>query len=146
MYFTAFGKETGEHLYYQHLYSVRLMEAGWQHLSTESGNHQIYASEKEISFVDNISTVHEPTRSVLRDGSGKAIELQQVNIDRATELAKVPEIFNVKAADGATDLYGVMWKPFDFDPKKKYPVISYVYPGLKLSLFLSLLGLHGIKL
>src|SRR5690625_6444784 len=41
----------------------------------------------------------------------------------------LPENFTVKAKDGVTDLYGVMWKPADFDPEKKYPIISYVYPG-----------------
>ena len=131
MFFTAFGREEGEHPYYQHLYSVRFDGNRLQHLSPESGNHQVYASTEGNYFVDNISTVDTPTRSVLRDGSGKIIlELQQVNIDRATELVwEVPETFTVKAADGATDLYGVMWKPFDFDPNKKYPIVSYVYPG-----------------
>ena len=42
---------------------------------------------------------------------------------------KMPETFSVKAADGETDLYGVMWKPFDFDSTKRYPIISCVYPG-----------------
>ncbi len=42
---------------------------------------------------------------------------------------KFPETFTVKAADGVTDLYGVMYKPFDFDPQKSYPIIDYVYPG-----------------
>ena len=42
---------------------------------------------------------------------------------------RAPERFRVKAADGVTDLYGVMWKPADFDPQKKYPIISAVYPG-----------------
>jgi len=42
---------------------------------------------------------------------------------------KFPEIFKVKADDGITDLYGVMYKPFDFDSTKKYPLIEYVYPG-----------------
>jgi dipeptidyl-peptidase 4 len=42
---------------------------------------------------------------------------------------KFPEAFQVKADDGVTDLYGVMYKPFDFDPNKKYPIVAYVYPG-----------------
>jgi dipeptidyl aminopeptidase/acylaminoacyl peptidase len=41
----------------------------------------------------------------------------------------MPETFTVKAKDGVTDLYGVMYKPFNFDSTRKYPVISYVYPG-----------------
>ena len=42
---------------------------------------------------------------------------------------KFPELFKVKAADGVTDLYGVMYKPYDFDSTKVYPIIDYVYPG-----------------
>jgi dipeptidyl-peptidase-4 len=42
---------------------------------------------------------------------------------------KFPQIFKVKADDGITDLYGVMYKPFNFDSTKKYPVVEYVYPG-----------------
>ncbi len=42
---------------------------------------------------------------------------------------KFPEPFMVKADDGITDLYGVMYKPFDFDPARKYPIIAFVYPG-----------------
>lgn len=131
LFFTAYGKEEGEHPYYQHLYSVRFDGSRLTHLTPESGNHQTYASPEGNYFVDNISTVDQPTRSVLRDGNGRVIlELQTVNIDRATELGwQMPETFTVKAADGATDLYGVMWKPFDFDPNKKYPIVSYVYPG-----------------
>ena len=47
----------------------------------------------------------------------------------------MPETFSVKSADGETDLYGVMWKPFDFDSTKKYPIISCVYPGHKPTTF-----------
>lgn len=42
---------------------------------------------------------------------------------------KFPESFTAKADDGVTDIYGVMYKPFDFDPAKKYPIVAYVYPG-----------------
>jgi dipeptidyl-peptidase-4 len=131
LFFTAYGREEGEHPYYQHLYSVRFDGSRLTHLTPESGNHQTYASPEGNYFVDNISTVNSPTRTVLRDGNGRVIlDLQTVHIDRATELGwQMPETFTVKAADGATDLYGVMWKPFDFDPNKKYPIVSYVYPG-----------------
>lgn len=131
MYFTGFGKETGQNPYYENLYSVKFDGSNFRHLSPEDANHQIYASREGNYFVDNYSTVDQPTVSVLRDGSGKVIlDLQKTDISRATELGwKFPEEITVKAADGVTDLYGVMWKPFDFDSSKSYPVISYVYPG-----------------
>ena len=56
--------------------------------------------------------------------------LETADVSRLVEAGwKMPETFIVKAADGVTDLYGNMWKPFDFDPKKSYPIIVHVYPG-----------------
>jgi dipeptidyl aminopeptidase/acylaminoacyl peptidase len=131
IFFTGYGREQGQHPYYANLYSVNFNGSNFKHLTPEDANHRIFASDEGNYFVDNISTVDQPTRAVLRDGTGRIIlELQQVDISRATEIGwDVPEEFVVKAADGYTDLYGVMWKPFDFDPSKKYPIISYVYPG-----------------
>ena len=58
------------------------------------------------------------------------MDLEKADISRMQEMGwKAPERFKVKAADGVTDLYGVMWKPFDFDSTKHYPIISSVYPG-----------------
>ncbi|MGB9893650.1 MAG: alpha/beta hydrolase family protein, partial [Candidatus Saccharicenans sp.] len=58
------------------------------------------------------------------------VELEATDVSRLLAAGfKYPESFTVKAADGQTDLYGVMYKPFDFSPEKKYPVIAYVYPG-----------------
>ncbi len=131
IFFQGYGREEGQHPYYENLYSVKFDGSNFKHLTPENANHRIFASDEGNYFVDNFSTVDQPTKSVLRDGSGRIIlELQEVNISRATELGwKFPEMFTVKAADGVTDLYGVMWKPFDFDSTKNYPVISYVYPG-----------------
>lgn len=137
MFFTGYGREAGNHPYYQQLYSVRFDGSRLSLLTPENANHTISASPEGNYFVDNFSTVQQPTVSVVRDATGKVIlNLQEVNIDRATELGwKVPETFVVKAADGVTDLYGVMWKPFDFDSTKSYPIISYVYPGPQVEPF-----------
>lgn len=131
IFFEAYGREPGNEPYYQHLYSVKFDGSRMTHLTPEYANHRIFASPEGNYFVDNMSRVDMPTKAVVRDGSGKVIiDLQEVNIDRATELGwKYPEKFKVKAADGVTDIYGVMWKPFDFDSTKNYPLISYVYPG-----------------
>lgn len=131
IFFQGYGREEGRHPYYENLYSVKFDGSNFKHLTPENANHRIFASDEGNYFVDNYSRVDQPTKSVLRDGNGRIIlELQEVDISRATELGwKFPEMFTVKAADGVTDLYGVMWKPFDFDSTKKYPVVSYVYPG-----------------
>ena len=71
-------------------------------------------------------------RFTLKDNNGRVIikDLAKVDIRRAYEMGwRAPERFVVKAADGLTDLHGIMWKPADFDPNKKYPIISSVYPG-----------------
>jgi len=70
-------------------------------------------------------------KSQLRDALGNVvIDLEATDVAALVEAGfKFPEPFKIKADDGITDLYGVMYKPFDFDPKMKYPIILYVYPG-----------------
>jgi len=131
IYFQGYGREPDVNPYYSDLYSVRFDGSRMSLLTPENANHRIFASEEGNYFVDNYSRVDLPTTAVVRDGSGNVIiQLQQVNIDRATEIGwKMPEQITVKAADGVTNLHGIMWKPFDFDSTKTYPVITYVYPG-----------------
>lgn len=145
IFFNAYGKEAGQHLYYSHLYSVKFNGSGLRHLTPENANHQISASEKGNYFVDNYSRVDMPTVSVLRDASGKVTAtLEETNIDGLKAMGwQAPEDYIVKAADGITDIYGVMWKPFDFDPNKKYPIISYVYPGPQTEPFPTSFGVGG---
>jgi dipeptidyl aminopeptidase/acylaminoacyl peptidase len=82
-------------------------------------------------FVDNSSRVNVAPHSALRDASGTLLaDLETTDVSALLENGfKYPEPFQVKADDGITDLYGVMYKPFDFDPRRRYPVIEYVYPG-----------------
>ena len=82
-------------------------------------------------FVDTYSRINQVPKSVVRDKNGNVVlELETTDMARLLEAGwKMPEPFTVKAADGVTDLLGVMWKPFDFDPGKKYPIVTYVYPG-----------------
>lgn len=131
LYFEGYGKEEGVNPYYSMLYKVNFDGSNFERLTPEDANHNISASEEGNYFVDNYSTVQDPTRSVLRNENGEVItELEHTDTSKLEEAGwKAPEPFSVKAADDATDLYGVMWKPFDFDTTKTYPVISYVYPG-----------------
>ncbi|RNC79717.1 MAG: S9 family peptidase [Balneola sp.] len=137
IYFTAYGKEEGKHPYYQHLYSVRFDGSRMNHLTPEDANHSVIASNEGNFFVDRYSRIDHPTTNVVRNAAGEVIiNLQQVDVSPLEELGwKAPENFMVKAADGHTDIYGVMWKPFDFDSTKQYPIISYVYPGPQVEPF-----------
>lgn len=131
MYFQANGREPGENVYYQHLYRVRLDGTGLTLLDPGDYHHNSSLSPSRQFLVDNATRVDQVPFSVLRDADGKLVlELEKMDVSRLNEVGwQPPETFIVKAADGVTDLYGNLWKPFDFDPKKKYPIILNVYPG-----------------
>ena len=131
MYFTANSHEPGEDPYYDHLYRVNLDGTGLKLLTLGNFDHAITASDDGKYFLDTFSRVDTAPKSVLYDAEGAQLaSLETADVSRLLAAGfKYPEIFHVKAADGITDLYGVMYKPFDFDPSRKYPVIEYVYPG-----------------
>lgn len=131
LYFEGYGREKGVNPYYAQLYKVNFNGSDMERLTSENATHEISASNKGNYFVDNYSRVDMPTKSVLRNGEGEVVmKLEETGISRMKEAGwKAPETFKVKAADDATDLYGVMWKPFNFDSTKSYPIITYVYPG-----------------
>jgi len=131
IYYEGFGKEEGRNPFYSHHYKVRFDGSRQQLLTPEDANHSVSTSDTRDYFVQNFSRPDMPTKVVLRNNEGEVItELEEVDMTRLEEAGyNHPENFSVKAKDGKTDLYGVMWKPADFDPEKTYPIISYVYPG-----------------
>ncbi len=131
LYFMANGKEANEDPYYYHLYRVNFDGSGLKLLNSGNLDHQISMSDDARFFVDNFSRVNTTPQSALYDQNGKKImDLETADLSLLMAAGyKFPEPFKVKADDGITDLYGVMYKPFNFDPNKKYPVIEYVYPG-----------------
>jgi dipeptidyl aminopeptidase/acylaminoacyl peptidase len=131
VYFTAAGREKGEDPYYTHLYRVGYDGTGLKLLNPGDGSHSTSLSESNRYFVDNASRVDAVPEATLHDvAAGTASKLETVDVSALLESGfKYPEPFSVKADDGVTDLYGVMYKPFDFDPKRRYPIIAYVYPG-----------------
>jgi dipeptidyl-peptidase 4 len=131
VFFRGVGGERDENPYYQHLYRVNPDGSGLTLLDAGNANHTTILSPSKRFTVNNFSRVDLPGRSVLRDDRGNIVmELEETDIDRLTEIGwRAPEEFRVKAADGITDVYGVMWKPFDFDATRNYPVIAHVYPG-----------------
>lgn len=131
LYFTANGREKGEDPYYLHLYRVNLDGTGLQLLNKDNFNHRVSMNDAHLCFVDNFSRIDAVPQAVLRDSNGNTLlELETADLSGLQEVGfQFPEPFKVKADDGVTDLYGVMYKPFDFDENKKYPIIAYVYPG-----------------
>lgn len=131
IYFEAFGREEGVHPYYSMKYKVPIDRGEMTLLTGEPANHSFSMSKSNKYFVDTYSTVDMVPQSVLRDNNGRVLlELEKADLSQLRMSGwKMPETFVLKAKDGVTDLYGVMYKPFNFDSTRKYPVISYVYPG-----------------
>lgn len=131
LYFTASGKETNEDPYYMHLYRVNFDGSNLRLLNAGDYDHSASMDDNEQYYVDNYSRVNAIPKSTLYNSEGRKItDLESADLSSLFATGyKFPEIFKVKADDGITDLFGVMYKPFDFDSTKKYPVIEYVYPG-----------------
>jgi dipeptidyl aminopeptidase/acylaminoacyl peptidase len=130
-YVTAVGRESGEDPYYPHLYRVGLDGTSIKLLNPGDASHAANLSEPMKYFVNNVSRVDATPSAALHDTLGNVVmKLETPDVSALEEHGfKFPEPFKVKAEDGVTDLFGVMYKPFDFDPSKKYPIILYVYPG-----------------
>src|SRR5205085_1885338 len=131
VYFRGNGHEPGENVYYEHLYRVNLDGTGLTLLDPGPSFHRSTLAPSRQFLVDNHSRVDEAPAAVLRDAHGrKLLDLERADLSRLLETGwKMPETFVVKAADGVTDLFGNLWKPYDFDPKKRYPIVAHVYPG-----------------
>lgn len=131
VYFLANGKEKDENPYYEHLYKVNVNGSGLTRLTEGDYFHQISLSDNAQFAVDNFSRVNTVPCADLIDRNGnKVMTIQDSDFSSLMAAGyKFPELFKVKAADGVTDLYGVMYKPYNFDSTKVYPIIDYVYPG-----------------
>src|SRR6478672_647316 len=133
VWFTGVNREAGHHPYHQHLYRVNLDDGAEPVLlSPEDAMHTFKLSPDGKQVVDTYSTTTVAPVSVLRDANdGKVLhEIAKADLTRLKAIGWVaPEPIVVKARDGKTDLYGMMFKPSNFDPNKKYPIVNYIYPG-----------------
>jgi dipeptidyl aminopeptidase/acylaminoacyl peptidase len=131
VYFLGAGKEKDRHPYFAHLYRVGLDGTGLTLLTPEDATHNVSLSPSGRYFVDSYSRPDVPPVTVLRDTTGKLIQtLEKADISRLVATGWKPVTpFTVKARDGSTDLYGLMYKPTMFDPARKYPIIDHIYPG-----------------
>lgn len=129
--FRACGKEKGENPYQMHVYRVSLQGAEPKMLDIPDMYVEAIATEDGKYFIANYSRVDYKPASALFDATGRKVcDLGEADFSLLFAAGyKFPERFKVKAADGITDLYGAIYKPFDFDSTKVYPICDYVYPG-----------------
>lgn len=131
--FKACGMDKGEDPYLEKYYSLNIDNGRIQPLTPENANHNVTFSSDYTYFVDSYSRVDLPPTLVVRSAAdGKVIlkPQQQPDISKAVEAGwRMPEVFSAKGRDGQTDIWGVIVRPSDFDPTKKYPVIEYIYAG-----------------
>ena len=137
IYFTANGEglpksNPNEDPYNIHYCRVQFNGKGFVDLTPEEGNHSVTFNEDKSYLVDTYSTVENPPVTVLREGkSGKIMQtLGTLDISKLKEAGwRAPEVFVAKGRDGVTDIWGIIQRPSNFDPSKKYPIIEYIYSG-----------------
>jgi dipeptidyl aminopeptidase/acylaminoacyl peptidase len=130
LYFMADGREPGNP-YFSHFYKVGFDGKQLTLLSPEEGNHQVTLSPSQKYFIDSYSTRAVAPVTVLRNLDGKIITgLEKTDLSRLAAAGwNPPTPFSVKAHDGKTDIYGMMYTPTTLDKTKKYPIINRIYPG-----------------
>ena len=128
--FSACGVNKDENPYQLHTYRVSLEGGAIRQLDMDDMNVEATACDDAKYMVANCSRVDYAPETYLIGADGRRTLLEQADLSLLYKAGyKMPERFKVKAADGVTDLYGAMYKPFDFDSTKVYPIIDYVYPG-----------------
>jgi dipeptidyl aminopeptidase/acylaminoacyl peptidase len=131
LWFVGNAKERGRDPYFRHFYKIGMDGRALSLLTPEDADHQISLAPSGQYFVDTYSKPDVPSVTVLRDLNGKSIvtlETADVTRLRATGW-KPPMPITVKARDGKTDLYGLMYVPTNLDRTKKYPIVNHIYPG-----------------
>lgn len=132
IYFSANGMNPKEDPYLIHYYRIGFDGKGLVELTPDEGMHQAWFSSDYRYLVDVYSKVDTPPVAVLRDArTGRQImPLEQADISRLEANGwRAPEVFSAKGRDGKTDIWGVIYRPTNFDPSRKYPVVEYIYSG-----------------
>ena len=121
LFFYGVGHEKGRDPYFIHFYRINFDGSGLVLLTPDDGNHDVTLSASGKYFVDTYSKPDVPPVAVVRDDMGKLVSpLERADITKLTAAGwKPPVPITVKARDGATDIYGLMFKPTNFDAKKK---------------------------
>ena len=130
-----FSASTEASPYDRQIYRVGLDGTGLLRLTEAPGRHEASFSPSRKVFIDTHSSAVRPPISELRSCAGELLRvLEEASIVGLKALSwSPPEPFVARAADGVTDLHGVLYKPYDFDPQRSYPLIDYIYAGPFLS-------------
>ncbi|HEV2990810.1 MAG TPA: DPP IV N-terminal domain-containing protein [Candidatus Angelobacter sp.] len=131
LYFTGVGHEKGRDPYFSHLYRIGFDGKNLTLLTPEDANHDVTFSPSGRFMVDTYSKPDAPPVTELRGLDGKNLAtIEKADISKLLSTGwKPPILFTVKGRDGVTDLDGLMFKPTNFDPNKKYPIVNHIYPG-----------------
>jgi dipeptidyl aminopeptidase/acylaminoacyl peptidase len=133
IWFRASGMNANEDPYHVHYYRINFDGTGLVKLTDHAkAMHQLSFSPDRKYYIDNYSTMTQPPVTELRrtaDGS-LVTKLEEADISQYLSLGfKLPEVFTAKGRDGKTDIWGIVYRPSKFDPKKKYPIIENIYAG-----------------
>lgn len=132
IYFSANGMNPEEDPYLIHYYRIGFDGKGLVKLTPEEGMHKAWYSPDHRYLVDVYSKVDQAPVTVLRDARDGRVLMPLEKADISRLLAngwKAPEVFTAKGRDGKTDMWGIIYRPSNFDPSRKYPVIEYIYSG-----------------
>ncbi len=131
LYFVAVGKEAGRDPYFRHFYRVGMDGQNQVLLTPADADHDISLSPSGRFFVDTYSKPDAPPVTELRAIDGTLVAtIEKADISKLTVAGwQPPQPISVKARDGVTDLYGLLYKPTKLDPTRKYPIINHIYPG-----------------
>ena len=132
IYFTASGVNKDEDPYLIHYYKIGLDGKNMVCLTPEDGNHSAQFNADYTYLVDTYSKVDTPPVTVIRSVAdpSKVQELGRTDISKLESVGfRMPEVFAAPGRDGKTMMWGVVYRPTNFDPSKKYPIIEYIYAG-----------------
>jgi dipeptidyl-peptidase-4 len=131
IYFIGNAKEKNRDPYFRNFYKIRMDGSGLTLLTPEDADHDISLASSGDYFIDSYSRPDQPPVTVLRDLNGRTVlNLESSDISRLRARGwKPPMPITVKARDGRTDLYGLMYVPTNLDRSRKYPIVNHIYPG-----------------
>ncbi len=132
IYFEGLGMNQGQDPYFIHFYRINFDGTGLVAFTQGNGTHSLDWSPDHAYYVDTYSRVDMPPVVELHRASDgrKTLDLEKGDMSAALATGwKPPEVFVAKGRDGKTDIWGIIVRPFTFDPQRKYPIVEQIYAG-----------------